>query len=228
MATVDILIEDASSAVDRLQRWAPLLRGRTEQTASSFALYKGPNDAFLATQGQDRSEAALIADRYRMEAAMLAIIFLYSLFDRNKGKVSFQHVKALLARADVQEELVRRYSASGPGRRSALKDEARRFIAAFVERYAEFDVLAYGRLKHFRNLALAHLTEDAVSEYARSGELEALTRLACALQKQLSLLAEDGLNTHAEQHIGDLAGDLETFWRATFRPSFDPHSIDDD
>jgi hypothetical protein len=134
----------------------------------SFGLADGLNEALKASaKNEDWLQAAAgFQDGTLMMAALRASLLL----DRDEANVSFQTIHRRLKSAAVQHDLkLSLADAHGPNDIfSPSRDE---LITAFLEAYSEIDWKVHGRLTHFRNLGIAHLTPDKMKKSITFDEL---------------------------------------------------------
>jgi hypothetical protein len=148
-------------AADYVERAAPRLVTVAAVTAISFALFDGANRALLDLKNADKNTRE-IALGYRGDAISMTAVRLALLLDADPKLVSFQNVYRRLERPEVVDALVRRARDKSPWA-EALEDRVeeniRASVASFLSIYRAIDWRdLHGRLQHFRNRGLAHLT----------------------------------------------------------------------
>jgi hypothetical protein len=145
----------------------------------SFGLADGLNEALrlASDKTDDWQQAALgFQDGTLMMAALRAALLL----DRDDTKVSFQTMHSRLKSKSVQsglKELLSEKHGSGdifPPSRDEL-------IADFLKIYSEIDWKVHGRLTHFRNLGIAHLTIEKMTKSITFNELRKLVSIISRL-----------------------------------------------
>ena len=196
----------ATDAADELARHSPKLREFTTQAAVALGAWMGANDAIQECRRRGISLDPVVGI-YSSESALMAVLRVYALFDRDPSKVSYQRVHAYLKRDDVKEELCRRAAAN-----LVPSERVGELIHLFRETYGLMKWEVHGRLMHLRNVGLAHLTEQDVRRGITFDELERLVTLACHLCKDLDMISA-GLNTEPDTWLGHWADAAYEFWR---------------
>ena len=151
----------------------------------SFGLADGLNEATTASPDESDDWKQAVAG-FRGDNLMMAALRTALLLDRAETKVSFQAVYRRLKEPTVREGLLQvlaeRYGDDDlfPPARDSRIDE-------FFYAYSELDWKVHGRLMHFRNLGIAHLTPVNMSKSVTFEELRTLIgiigRLALILQR---------------------------------------------
>jgi hypothetical protein len=151
----------------------------------SFALADGLNEALKASSteaGDWQQAAAGFQDGTLMIAALRAALLL----DRDETKVSFQTIYSRLKSTAVQGALKQSLSKKH-GLDEFFPPSRDELIASFLEAYSEIDWEVHGRLTHFRNLGIAHLTIAKMSKSITFEELRTfvsiISRLTLAIQQ---------------------------------------------
>jgi hypothetical protein len=157
---------------------APRLMKVAGATAISFALWDGVNRALLETNtNTDRRE---IASGYRGDCAFTAVSRLSLLLDRDQKVVSFQTLYAKLRSETVVTLLLKRLDEDefSTSRTAELAKDA---VQLFLQTYRSIDWRdLHGRLVHFRNRGVAHLTPQKIEKRVTYAELKTLS-LAVAI-----------------------------------------------
>ncbi|MFH0302835.1 hypothetical protein AAFX91_37875 [Bradyrhizobium sp. 31Argb] len=171
--------------VDFIFRNAERLINVTAGCVISFGLAAGLADAADANPhdpGHDWSQALY---GFHGDTILMAALRVSLLLDRDEKVVSFQAVHRRLKLYRVRKGLLRAVASRrgpdifGPPSRADL-------IREFFRTYAEIDWQVHGRLTHFRNRGIAHLTPQLLAKSITVDELQTLValigRLATTLQ----------------------------------------------
>jgi hypothetical protein len=154
--------ESLNSNVEFIQTSAPRLMKVAGATAISFALWDGVNRALLETDTDtDRRE---IASGYRGDCAFTAVSRLSLLLDRDPKLVSFQTLYAKLRSETAVTLLLKRLDEDefSTSRTAELAGDA---VQLFLRTYRSIDWQdLHGRLVHFRNRGVAHLTPQKIEK----------------------------------------------------------------
>jgi hypothetical protein len=158
---------EAEAAADYVQTEAPRLIKVAGATAISFALFDGANRALcLANQQDVHDDAWQTALGYHGPTISLTVVRLALLLDRDPTVVSFQHIYNCLKRPDVVDLLVYRAchaSELAEALDDRIADNVRASTRRFLETYTAIDWHdLHGRLQHFRNRGLVHLTPEQI------------------------------------------------------------------
>jgi hypothetical protein len=173
--------------VDLVYRTAPRLFRVLGATSRTFSLLQGANDA-LIDHPSASGIAVSVASQYRQVCAELIVVQLNALLDRERG-VSFQTVHRSLKRKEVREILITDAAAKMPEARW-YPDHCRKDLDAFLETYESMDWKdLHGRLKHFRDYAVAHIFEKRFQKSVTYGEVKGLIKDITRLGEGLAFLA---------------------------------------
>jgi hypothetical protein len=161
---------------------APRLVTVATRCAFSFGSGDGLNDLLQARDdlhGEWRDPVSVL----HRDALLMAVLRVSILLDRDG--VSFQAVHRLLKDPEVVAALLQALDESrGPDVYEPSRPE---LIEDFRKIYGEIDWKVHGRLAHFRNLGIAHLTVEEVTKSVTFAELRTLvkivSRLAATLQR---------------------------------------------
>jgi hypothetical protein len=153
----------------------------------SFGLADGVNEAVIASpdESHDWKQAAA---GFRGDNQMMAAVRTALLLDRDEDNVSFQTVYHRLKHPAVRSGLLqvledRHGDDYFLPSRSDLIDE-------FLVVYSKIDWKVHGRLTHFRNFGIAHLTPDKMSKSVTFGELRTLVGIVGLLAATLQHLCQ--------------------------------------
>jgi hypothetical protein len=165
-------------------------------TTISFALFDGANRALLDLKNADKNTRE-IASGYRGDAISMTVVRLVLLLDADPKVVSFQNVYRRLERPEVVDALVRRARDKSPWA-EALEDRVeeniRDSVASFLSFYRAIDWQdLHGRLQHFRNRGLAHLTPQQIKRRVTFAEIRSLVRSVAALGERLTSFYPNGV-----------------------------------
>lgn len=162
-------------SVEHIRVQASQIRAWATMAASAYGTYSGINPAIH--EAKDKTCASVYhADRVRQHMALMAVVRVFALLDRNSD-TSLQAMNRLLQEPVGLERIAESYASSEPP--SSLSD-AERNCAEFVERfrveYAQINWSLFGRLQSFRNGAIAHISRKDVESRITYGQLEEFTR----------------------------------------------------
>jgi hypothetical protein len=154
--------------------------------AWSFGAAEGLNDVLVSRpdqQGEWRQPVSVL----QRDALLMAALRVSLLLDADPKVVSFQTVYHSLKETAVQAALLQALDAKrGP---DVVTPTRAALIGTYLKTYGEIDWNVYGRLVHFRNLGIAHLTLDQLTKSVTFAELrtmvEVVTRLASTMQHLL-------------------------------------------
>jgi hypothetical protein len=207
---VDKLAPD-DAAADVLEA-VPRLMKVTALTAISFALWEGVNRT-IGTEKRVTHDAREIADGYRSDCAFIAVVRLALLLDSDAKTVSFQRVYRHLNRPEVVTALRRRVRA---GSRLHVYPDVRSSVRLFLQVYKRIDWKMHGRLLHFRNIGVAHLTLQEIKKRITYRELRSFVHLVASMAECLEPLAGSDPALRKDE-IADLSNRAATLWRIAFR-----------
>jgi hypothetical protein len=178
------ITDPADPRADFILENAPRLITVAIRCAWSFGASNGLNDILVTPSDPDAPWRQPISVLQR-DAMLMAGLRATLLLDSGSTVVSLQEVYHALKETSVQTTLLLALEARhGPDHFTPTRTD---LIADFLEAYRAIDWQAYGRLKHLRNLGIAHLVLDQPTKSVTLPELGALvgivTRLASALQR---------------------------------------------
>jgi hypothetical protein len=181
------------SDVDFILTNASRLMNVASVTAISFALWHGVNRALL--ECTDETDVREIAAGYRGDCAFTAVTRLVLLLDRDPKQVSFQTLYSRLQSEAVVTALLERVDDefSTP---STFSDAVERFLLAY--RSIDWQDL-HGRLVHFRNRGIAHLTPHKIERRVTYAEIESLSRSVTIMGECMEPFAKDGIPLREEE-----------------------------
>lgn len=168
----------------------------TVRCVISFGLADGLNARLLATPGDGRDDWHQAVAGFHRDTLLMAALRAAILLDADDRVVSFQAVYHRMKRPDVQAGLLqaleeRHGSDDMPPSRADLIEE-------FRQTYNEIDWKAHGRLKHLRNLGIAHLTPEKMFKSITLEELRTLVAIISQLATTLRDLCQSQLAFHAD------------------------------
>jgi hypothetical protein len=149
----------------------------------SFGLADGLNEALKASPNEtdDWQQAAA---GFQDGTLMMAVLRVALLLDRDETKVSFQTIHRRLKSEAIQHGLKQSLAERYGDIFSPSHDE---LIADFLETYSEINWKVHGRLTHFRNLGIAHLTVEEMTKSITFDELakfvSIISRLTAVVQQ---------------------------------------------
>jgi hypothetical protein len=168
---------------------APRLNKVVAATAISFALWDGANRALL--QFTEPTDGHEIASGYRGDCALIVVSRLALLLGADPKLISFQSMYARLKCDATVSVLTERLKAEAliP---KAVVDNAEYSIRRFLEICRSLDWQdLHGRLIHFRNRGVAHLTPEKISKRVSYAELKSLVIAAIKMGECLAALCEN-------------------------------------
>jgi hypothetical protein len=162
------------SDVEYILMNAPRLMNVAAATAISFALWDGVNRALLeSVSNTDRRE---IASGYRGDCAFTAVSRLFLLLDSNPKLVSFQTLYTKLQSEIVVDSLLERLDEDEFSAITGAAELANDAVQRFLRTYRSMDWQdLHGRLIHFRNRGVAHLTPQKIEKRVTYAELRTLS-----------------------------------------------------
>lgn len=190
------------NGADQVCRIAPRLAIVSFRVAISYGLHVGANNALLASKNSNHMNREIVA-AYRLDATAMTVIRLCALLDRGDKIVSYQTLYTLLKSPDVIEDLVARMKEATAGfLADRAEADARKSIVAFEEAYRAIFVTPsnlHGRLMHFRNLGLAHLSEDQLTKRITYAELGLLVGKVMEMTNALANFAPTEVPFHGDE-----------------------------
>jgi hypothetical protein len=153
-------------------------------------------------------------------APSLTVVRLALLLDRDPTVVSFQHIYRCLKRPDVVDLLVYRAchaSLLAEALDDRIADDVRASTRRFLETYTaiDWDDL-HGRLQHFRNRGLVHLTPEQIEKRVSYAEITSLVQSVTVLAECLMPLDPNGVAVRLDE-IGDWSDHAKLVWDAAFQ-----------
>jgi hypothetical protein len=173
---------------------APRLAKLAAMVTVSFGLGDGANralkhvaqnDSAPREQDDDCKQAVL---GYQDGAIMMAVVRVALLLDSDPQCVSFQTVYHRLKRQEVQDVLIQRVFGEDESIEELLGTDPKSIIANFLSHYASIDWSVHGRLTHFRNLGVAHLSTEPLSKSIKYDELKLMANIISNLGDELVAL----------------------------------------
>jgi hypothetical protein len=151
----------------------------------SFGLADGLNDA-LKVPPYEKDDWQQAAIGFQDGTLMMAALRTALLLDRDDAKVSFQTIHSRL-KSEVVQSLLKQSLSEKHGRDELFPASRDELITGFFAAYSEIDWGVHGRLKHFRNFGIAHLTIEKMTRSITFDELRKLvsiiSRLTTAIQQ---------------------------------------------
>jgi hypothetical protein len=209
------------AAADYVQTEAPRLIKVAGVTAISFGLWDGANRALsLANQEDVHDDAWQTALGYRGDTISLTVVRLALLLDRDPTVVSFQRIYNYLKRPDVVDLLVYRAchaSELAEALDDRVADDVRASTKRFLETYTAIDWHnLHGRLQHFRNRGLVHLTPEQIEKRVSYAEIRSLVHSVTVLAECLLPFDPNGVSVRLDE-IDDWSNHAKLVWEAAFR-----------
>jgi hypothetical protein len=157
---------------------------------------------------------------YRGDAVSLTVVRLALLLDRDPRVISFQHIYSALKRADVADLLVHRMCHASPLAEALddrIADEVRASTRRFLQVYTAIDWHdLHGRLQHFRNRGLVHLTPEQIEKRVSYAEIRSLVHSVALLAECLLPLDPNGVAVRVNE-IDDWSNHAKLVWETAFR-----------
>lgn len=145
----------------------------------SFGLADGLNEA-LKSASDSTDDWQQAAAGFQDGTLMMAALRTALLLDRDNTKVSFQTIHRRLKSKVVQSGLKELLNEKhGPG--DIFPPSRDELIADFLKIYSEINWKVHGRLTHFRNLGIAHLTIEKMTKSVTLDELRKLVSIISRL-----------------------------------------------
>jgi hypothetical protein len=193
---------------------APRLMDVATATAISFALWDGVNRALLESDNNtDRRE---IASGYRGDCAFTVVSRLSLLLDRDPKQVSFQTLYTRLQSDAVVTSLLKRLD-ENESSTSETAEIASDAIQRFLRTYRSIgwhDL--HGRLVHFRNRGVAHLTPQKIEKRVTYAELKTLSSAVAIMGECMEPFARDGIPLQ-EDEIKEWSDRAFAVWKGVLR-----------
>jgi hypothetical protein len=152
---------------------------------ASRAVKHAPKDHDNAWQQADWEQAVL---GYQDGTLMVAVVRVALLLDSDPNCVSYQTVYHRLKRDDVQAALIARVFGDDVSIEEILGRGPQKIIANYLEHYSRIDWQVHNRLKHFRNLGVAHLSQQPLAKSVTFDELKNMAGLVAKLGDELIAL----------------------------------------
>jgi hypothetical protein len=194
--------ENLNPDVEFILEHAPRLMTVAAAAAISFALWDGVNRALVETDDDGDTDRRDIAAGYRGDCAFNLVTRLFLLLDRNPKQVSFQTLYTRLKSEAVVSLLLERLDEAELWTSDLANETIQRFLRTY--RSIDWEDL-HGRLIHFRNRGVAHLTPQKIEQRVTYTELKTLTLAVATMgecmepfAKDRALLQEDEINERSD------------------------------
>jgi hypothetical protein len=207
-------------AVAHVLRGAPRLANVTNLTVISFSFLEGATKAMDDAPPVSEEVPEAWAD-YCFAAQGITVVRLYALLDRPKEDdrddrmVTYQTVHKCLTRPKVLDALVR-YMRNDPSQSANIENDVRHSVDQFYRTYEGIDWKLHGRLKHLRNLGIAHLSQTRQTKSITQDELRGLVLLVKRLSECLSPFHHGVPPVRGDESIARVTRATK-MWRAAFR-----------
>jgi hypothetical protein len=202
-----------AAALDVLET-VPHIVKATFVTAISYALWEGVNWT-IGREKRVTGDTREIAAGYRNDCVFMVVLRLAQLLDSDPKVVSFQRVYRHLKRPEVVTVVRRRVRAESV---LSIDPDIRASVRRFLRVYRTIDWEVHGRLTHFRNLGVAHLTAEEIKRRVTYRELRSFVRLAVVLAECLAPFAPRTIPFRKDE-IPDWSARARAVWRTAFRTS---------
>jgi hypothetical protein len=183
-----------SNDVDFVLAAAPRLAKLSGMVTVSFGLAEGANRALKTAAQNDPTPRERTDDwqqavlGYQDGALMMAVIRVALLLDSDPRCVSYQTVYHRLKRQEVQDAVIARVFGTEESIEEILGQGPKTLITNFLSHYASIDWSIHGRLKHFRNLGVAHLSTQPLAQRITFDELKFMAGIVSKLGDELVAL----------------------------------------
>ena len=178
-------VSDVAFILEHAQRLVTV----TSMCVISLGLAEGLNDALRANPGNEDDGWHQATLGFEDGTLKRAVVLAHLLLDRNPKRVSFQTVHSRLKSASVQEALKQTLSEKY-GRDDLFPPSRDELIATFLQAYSRIDWEVYGRLIHFRNRGVAHLTIEKLIQRISMDELRGLVAIISQLAEVIQQLCQ--------------------------------------
>ncbi len=178
------------SDIDFVVSGTPRLAKVAVLAAMAYGLAAGANKALLEAETSgvdglavDTWQQAVLG--YRHNCLMMTTIDINALFDGAPDAVSFQAVYSRMKNTAMRGAMIEKLFPTDSLSRILDWPAPIRSLDAFFSTYQAIDWALLGRLKHFRNLGVAHLLEKQYFKSITYDELGTLVELALSLARNL-------------------------------------------
>jgi hypothetical protein len=173
----------------------------------SFGTGDGLNDLLLLPDDPHGDWRQPLAVLHR-DVLMMAALRVSILLDRDDQMVSFQGIHRAFKDPDVVTDLLQ--SLEDRHGTDVLPPSRTALIEEFRQTYATIDWKVHGRLVHFRNLGIAHLTPEEMKKSITMAELRTLVGIVGIVSSLTATLqhlckSETAFNTYLLEEYRDLA-----------------------
>lgn len=170
----------------------------------SFGTGDGLNDLLLLSDDPHGDWRKPLAVLHR-DTLMMTALRVSILLDRDDQMVSFQGIHRLLKDPDAVANLLQ--SLEDRHGTDVLPPSRIDLIEEFCHTYGTIDWKVHGRLVHFRNLGIAHLTPEEMKKSVTMSELRKLVGIVSSLTATLQHLCQSQtvFNTYLLEEYRDLA-----------------------
>lgn len=159
----------------------------------SFGAAEGLNDVLTAPpdpHGEWRQPVSVL----HRDALLMAALRVSILLDADPNAVSFQTVYHALKEPAVQATFLQALDAKrGP---DVFTPSRADLIGTYLKTYREIDWNVHGRLVHFRNLGIAHLTLDKLTKSITLEELRTMVQVVTRLASSIQILLQTDTAFH--------------------------------
>jgi hypothetical protein len=182
----------------------------TARCAISFGLASGLAEAAKHSSHAPDDGWSQAVYGFHGDTILMAALRLHLLLDRDGSKVSFQAVHHRLKQRAVQkgllQALARRYGSK------ILPPSRADLIREFCVTYDRIDWEVHGRLQHFRNRGIAHLTPERLARSVTIAEIGSLLEIASSLAMTLQHLCQTETAFHADMqdNYSEIAKEVAT------------------
>ena len=215
MTIGDATIGNVDDAVAYVLSATPRLATVTNLTVISFSFLEGARKAFISAPNvtEDTRE---VADEYCIACEHMTAVRLHLLLDKDEKGVSFQTVYHRLKLPEVAEALAQ-HMGDDPFQPQHIEDDVRHSINQFLCVYRAIDWRdLHGRLTHFRNQGIVHLSKRRPTKTITQDELRTLVGVVKALSESLAVFQSNEPPIQ-EDEITDRSNRATAVWQAALR-----------
>lgn len=196
---------------------APHLLTGAVKACETFQLLDGTNKAMKFAAAKPLLEGR-VAAAHRQACAMLLVVQLNALLDRNEKRVSFQGFYRALAKADVVNAVISMAGQKDHAATNWYEHNCQEGIERFLTEYRKIDWHdLHGRLKHFRDFAVAHIFAETHKNSINFGESLSLVMSVLRMSQALEFFVHPRrfIDDHVMQ---DRSRMVEETWARVLKP----------
>jgi hypothetical protein len=175
--------DDRAAAITRM---VPQLFRASGNACRTWSLLDGVNRS-IEKNSDAINNCMAVAGEYRQVCVELIVVQLTALLDRNEKRVSFQAVNRNLN--DEVAEILSTQASKALANSAWFPDHCKQDLKKFQDAYRQIDWNdVHGRLKHFRDHAVAHIFEKRFQKTINFGETRALVLAVSRMTEGIGFL----------------------------------------